>query len=80
MQEAREAGTFFLFYRGEVGGQGTPKTCVCRSSGGRDDLLPTWMDVTVREESASRLRRPPCSCRFYPFIKEKLGALSSPCS
>ena len=29
MQEAREAGTFFLFYRGEVGGQ-------------REDELGPW--------------------------------------
>ena len=45
MQEARGVRTFFLFCRGEVVGQGNPKRCVCRRSGGLDDLLPTWMDV-----------------------------------
>lgn len=45
MQEAQGVGTFYLFYRGEVVGQGNPKGCVSRS-GGLDDLLPTWMDVT----------------------------------
>ena len=76
MQEAQRAGTFVLFCRGEMGGQGSPKMCVWGGGGRLDDLLPTRTDVTGREETGSKVRRPPHLCRSYPFIKEKCRALS----
>lgn len=73
MQEAQRAGTFFLFCRGEMGGQGSPKRCVWGGGGRLDDLLPTRTDVTGREETGSKVRRPPHCAGPTHSLKRNAG-------